>query len=114
VFTTHAWASHARQAFAAGAHGYVTKSSEPAVLLQALRKVAAGRRCASADVAQRIALETCSGDHSLASLIVREFELLRLLLAGCDVEAISADLKLSQKTVRYPHHLAHAPARHAR
>ena len=50
VFSMYAKARFAEQAFAAGARGYVTKSSEPAVLLRALREVSAGRRFLSADV----------------------------------------------------------------
>ena len=43
VFTMHAHAAYALQAFRAGARGYVTKSSPPELLVSAVRDVAAGR-----------------------------------------------------------------------
>ncbi len=105
VFTMHALASFARQAFAAGARGYVTKSSEPEILLHALREVGAGRRYLSADVAQLLAWERFGHEHgALDSLSVREFEVLRMLLDGRGVDDIAAALALSPKTVRNLHY----------
>jgi len=106
VFSMHCRAAYARQAFAAGARGYVTKSSEPEVLLRALREVGAGRRFLSADVAQLLAWERFGDARgALDSLTVREFEVLRLLLEGRDVETIAAALNLSPKTVRNLHYI---------
>lgn len=105
VFTMYATASFARQAFAAGARGYVTKSSEPEVLLRALREISAGRRYLSADIAQLLALERFGDERgSLDSLSMREFEVLRLLLEGRDVSAIATVLNLSAKTIRNVHY----------
>lgn len=106
VFSMHCRAAYARQAFAAGARGYVTKSSEPEVLLRALREIGAGRRFLSADVAQLLAWERFGDARgALDSLTVREFEVLRLLLEGRDVDAIAAALSLSPKTVRNLHYI---------
>ena len=106
VFSMHCRAAYARQAFAAGARGYVTKSSEPEVLLRALHEVGAGRRFLSADVAQLLAWERFGDARgALDSLTVREFEVLRLLLEGRDVETIAAALNLSPKTVRNLHYI---------
>ena len=105
VFSMYAKARFAEQAFAAGARGYVTKSSEPAVLLRALREVSAGRRFLSADVAQLLAWERFGGARgALDNLSVREFEVLRMLLDGRSVDAIAGDLALSPKTVRNVHY----------
>jgi len=105
VFTMYAKASFARQAFAAGARGYVTKSSEPDTLLHALREVSAGHRYLSADVAQLLAWERFGDEHgALDSLSTREFEVLRMLLDGRDVETIAGSLNLSPKTVRNLHY----------
>ncbi|MGE0484012.1 MAG: response regulator [Gammaproteobacteria bacterium] len=106
VFSMHCRASYVHQAFAAGARGYVTKSSEPEVLLRAVRDVAAGKRFLSADVAQLLAFERFGDARgALDSLTVREFEVLRLLLAGREVDDIASALKLSPKTVRNLHYI---------
>lgn len=105
VFTMYAKAGFARQAFAAGARGYVTKSSEPDTLLRALREVNAGRRYLSPDVAQLLAWERFGNEHgALDALSTREFEVLRMLLDGRDVEGIAGSLSLSPKTVRNLHY----------
>jgi len=105
VFTMYSKAGFARQAFAAGARGYVTKSSEPETLLRALRDVHSGHRFLSADIAQLLAWERFGDEHgALDSLGTREFEVLRLLLEGRDVDSIAAALNLSPKTVRNLHY----------
>lgn len=105
MFTMHAHPSYALQAFAAGALGYVTKSSPPEALLEAIASVARGQRYLSADIAQLLAWERFGSAHGrLASLSVREFEVLRLLLAARTVEDIARDLNLSVKTVRNLHY----------
>ncbi|MCB1745576.1 MAG: response regulator transcription factor [Gammaproteobacteria bacterium] len=106
VFSMHCRASYVHQAFAAGARGYVTKSSEPEVLLRAVREVAGGRRFLSADVAQLLAFERFGDARgALDTLTVREFEVLRLLLAGREVDDIAGALNLSPKTVRNLHYI---------
>ena len=45
VFTMHQHAGYARQAFRAGAQGYLTKHADPDDMLAALRKVAQGGGC---------------------------------------------------------------------
>ena len=57
VFSMHTSVSFAKQAFAAGANAYVTKSSDPNTLLLGLREVFAGRQYLSADIAQQLAME---------------------------------------------------------
>jgi DNA-binding NarL/FixJ family response regulator len=105
IFTMHAHPSYALQAFAAGALGYVTKSSPPETLLDAIASVARGQRYLSADIAQLLAWERFGSAHGrLDSLSVREFEVLRALLAARSVEEIAAALHLSVKTVRNLHY----------
>ena len=105
VFTMHATVSFAKKAFAAGAHAYVTKSSEPVTLLHGLREVFAGRQYLSADIAQQLALEKLeTTEKTLDELTVREFEILRLLVAGLGAEEVASSLNLSPKTVRNVHY----------
>ncbi|HMV18667.1 MAG TPA: response regulator transcription factor [Zoogloea sp.] len=105
VFTMHREPLFATQALRAGAQGYVTKSSPPEVLVQAVLQVAAGRPFISPDLAPELALALVDRPRApLADLAPREFEILRLLLEGLDPEEIGRRLSLSAKTVRNCHY----------
>jgi two-component system, NarL family, invasion response regulator UvrY len=105
VFSMHQNPSFARQAGRAGALGYVTKSSAPEILLQAIQEVNAGRRILSADIAQALALENLQGDAlALDRLTVREFEILRLLIDTHSPDDIGRILNISPKTVCNAHY----------
>jgi len=106
VFSMHENPAFAVQAMRAGAMGYVTKSSPPEALLRAIRDVDAGRLSLSADIAQAVALEKLGGEHfALQSLTAREFEVLRLLVAGFGSDDIGRMLNISPKTVCNSHYL---------
>lgn len=106
VFTMHKDAVYAMHAFQAGAKGYVTKSSNPLLLAEAIVDVFAGKRAISPDVGRELALGRLSGDASaLNSLSPREFEILRLLLEATPAAGIAAALNLSPKTVANYHSL---------
>jgi len=105
VFSMHGDAALVKAAFAAGASGYVTKSSEPAVLIKAIRSVARGERAMGDDVAQALALESLTPARSaLDQLAEREIEILRQLAAGRTADEIAASLNLSLKTVQNYHY----------
>jgi DNA-binding NarL/FixJ family response regulator len=94
VFTMHDSPTMVEQALRAGAAGFVTKSSAPDVLVDAVRRVAAGERAVlSADVTQSAARQPA------LRLAPREVEVLQLLVQGCSVEEIAHRLQLSTKTV---------------
>ena len=98
VFSMHEDAVVAQRALAAGARGYVTKSSQPEVLVQAVRAVHAGQIYLSADIARgRAALAADAG--RLATLTGKEHEIFRLLAEGRTVAEIARLLHLSAKTV---------------
>lgn len=99
VFTMYNTPSHATQALRAGALGYLTKSSDPAQMIDAVRAVAAGRQVIAPEVAQAIAREMVSGEGVFGRLTPREFEVVRMLVRGDAVPAIAEQLHLSQKTV---------------
>ena len=93
VFTMHDSPAMVAQALAAGAAGFITKSSEPALLVAALRRVAAGEAAVlSPDIAG-------AAQAPQQQLSAREFEVLRGLAEGLGVEQIAARLHLSPKTV---------------
>jgi two-component system invasion response regulator UvrY len=100
MFSMHEEPIFASRAFQAGALGYVTKASAPEVLVEAVRTVAEGRRYLSQDMAQALALQSVGGGAaSLEALSNREFEVMRLLVAGDTIAAIADKLQLSVKTV---------------
>jgi len=106
IFSMHGEAAQVKAAFNAGASGYVTKSSEPAVLLRAIRQVARGERALSDDVAQALAADSLDPQRSkLDQLGEREIEILRQLASGATTEQIAANLNLSTKTVQNYHYL---------
>ena len=105
AFTMHRDPLFAGQALRAGALGFVTKSSPPDVLVQAVYKVAARQRVLSPDIAPDMALQLLDGkDHPVQELTPREFEILRLLLAGKGPDEIGAALHISPKTVQNCHY----------
>jgi two-component system, NarL family, invasion response regulator UvrY len=100
VFTMHQNAAFAVQAIHAGARGYVTKTSAPAALVRAVHDVFDGRIALSPDIDHELALHRLADVPDAASLLtVREFEVLRLLLAEKTTENIAELLCLSPKTV---------------
>ena len=96
VFSMHDSPAMVAQALAAGAAGFITKSSEPALLVSALRRVARGERgVLSPDIAA--AAQAAAPPHRLLS--GRAFEVLRGLAQGQTVDQIAEQLHLSPKTV---------------
>ena len=101
VLSMHQESQYAVRAIKSGASGYLTKESAPALLDQALRKIASGGAWVSAEVAQQLALGAMPGGETAPheSLSAREFEVFRLLVAGMSVTDIGTRLSLSVKTV---------------
>ena len=101
VLSMHQEQQYAVRAIKSGASGYLTKESAPAMLEQAIRKIAGGGAFLSAEVAQQLALGAMPGSEATAheSLSAREFEVFRLLVAGVSVTDIGTRLNLSVKTV---------------
>jgi len=105
MFTMHANASYAEQAFRAGAQGYVTKSSPPDDLIGAIKTVYSGRPALCAEINSAIAADRLFREGSaLESLSPREFEILRMILDEKSTEEISEAFSLSPKTVANYHY----------
>jgi DNA-binding NarL/FixJ family response regulator len=85
------------QCLRAGAAGFVTKSSAPQVLVDAIRRAARGEQALSPDVAGAARGAAMLPPH--LRLSTREFDVLQALLQGRSVDEISAWLNLSRKTV---------------
>jgi two-component system invasion response regulator UvrY len=106
VFSMHQNPSFAVQATRAGALGYVTKSSDPEVLIRAIYDVQQGKYTLSADIAQALALEKSGTDSAaLDQLTVREFEILRMLVEATSTQDIADILNISPKTVANAHYI---------
>ena len=105
MFTMHANAAYAQQAFRAGARGYVTKSSPPEVLVSAVRSVYAGRPALCEEINQIIATGRLMGETAPTdTLSPREFEILRMILDAKSTEEIAEAFNLSPKTVANHHY----------
>lgn len=99
VFTMYDGTIHAARAIRAGARGYVVKSDNPDILLDAIQQVLRGQRFISHEIAQQIAVEQSSGlDNPINSLSQREFEVFSRLIAGDSLIGIATQLNISQKS----------------
>ncbi len=109
IFSMHAGTPFALKAFEAGARGYVTKSSPPAELSQAVETIVGGGLAMSHDISCALASERLSATRQpIDELSPREMEILRLLATGVASETIADMLNLSHKTVRNVHYAVKA------
>ena len=100
VFSMHEDTVFVDKAVNAGARGYITKSSAPDVLIDAIRDIARGKNYLDAETAQRMAYQKLRGkDSPFEILSTREFEIFCLLSEGLDTNEIAERLSLSYKTV---------------
>ena len=101
VLTMSAQPRHVAQAMQLGADAYVLKGSPSAEVLAAIDAVVAGKRYLAGEVAQ-LAVEGLtqpSAAEALASLSVREREVVEMVVRGMTSAAIGEQLHLSPKTV---------------
>jgi DNA-binding NarL/FixJ family response regulator len=100
VLSIHDEAQVASRALRAGATGYLTKDSDPDVLLAAIRKLADGGRFIDPKLVDAMVFETPRGDvppHEVLS--DREFQVLQMLAAGKSINEIADTWALSAKTI---------------
>lgn len=91
----------ALRALKAGAKGYLTKTSSPDNLVEAVTQIAAGRKFLTPEVALALAESVGASAEGPrhATLSDREFQTLRLIAAGRKLSEIASDMALSAKTV---------------
>lgn len=87
------------RALKAGAAGYVTKDSDPAILVAALRKIAAGGRFLDPALVDAMVFSYNGETPPQEILSDREYEVLQYLCAGTSLNDISNKLHISAKTV---------------
>jgi len=87
--------------FKAGASGYLTKTSAPELLVEAIRKVSRGGRFISPNLAELLAFElgqdTQKKPHE--NLSPREFQVFTMIASGKTVKEIANELSLSIPTI---------------
>jgi DNA-binding NarL/FixJ family response regulator len=101
VLSMHNEAQLVSRALKAGAAGYLTKDSEPEMLIAAIRKVALGGRYIDPALVDKMVFEHGLGDQQMPHerLSDREFQIFQLLVSGESVNAIALRLSLSAKTI---------------
>jgi DNA-binding NarL/FixJ family response regulator len=99
--------SYVREAFAAGATGYVLKEAVDVEVVQAVREVAAGRQYVHPALGARLAAAAAEREAKVASdpLSEREREVLTLLALGHTNQEIASTLYISVRTAET--HRAH-------
>ncbi len=86
--------------FEAGAKGYVSKRSDPEELILAIRKVMAGQRYISTDIAQNLALRPFAEvqQSPFEQLSGREMQIALMVIRGMGAAEMGKKLILSPKT----------------
>ncbi|GAA1550899.1 response regulator transcription factor [Actinomadura kijaniata] len=111
IVTRHARPGVLRRALAAGASGFVAKTTPAARLAEIIRDIAAGRRYVDPDIAASALTEDA------CPLTARELDILRATRTGASVNEIAAQVHLAPGTVRNYLSSAmaklNAPTRHA-
>lgn len=101
VLSMHNESQIARRKLKAGASGYITKDSDPEMLMDAIRKVAAGGHFITPDLAEQLVFDknTESEIAPQELLSKRELQVLRMLSTGQGINQIADTLAISNKTV---------------
>lgn len=95
ALTTHGGADTIKRTLAAGARGFMLKSTARRDIVNAIRSANAGRRVVRGEVAERLADALHHDD-----LTPREFEVLKTMALGNSNKAIAYELGISQATVK--------------
>lgn len=100
VLSMHIEGPVASRALKAGASGYLTKDSEPEMLVAAIRKVAAGGRFIDPVLVETLVFDS-TADSNLPhqNLSERELQVFTRLVSGETVSEIADELFLSVKTI---------------
>lgn len=105
IYSMHANATYAVQAIRAGAKGYVTKSSDPSLLVEGVRKVMQDKPAFCPEISEILAASRIEEEmNALEYLSPREFEILRMILDAKTTEEIASSFRLSAKTVANYHY----------
>jgi DNA-binding NarL/FixJ family response regulator len=101
VLTMHDEPQIVQLTLKAGASGYLSKDSEPELLLQAVYKVVAGGRFIDPLISESMVFDLSERESSSSHnhLTEREIEIMQMLADGQSGHEIAGQLSISQKTV---------------
>jgi DNA-binding NarL/FixJ family response regulator len=103
--TMHPDATYAKEAFEAGASGYVLKHSAPSELVTAIRDATRGRTYVSPKIAGELMEPYRKSSHkrndALTNLTGRQREVLQLLAEGKLAKEVAGILNISTRTVEF-------------
>lgn len=101
ILSMHPEEQYAMRALKSGASGYLTKGSSAQELVEALQKIALGKKYVSASMAELLASRIGSdSDGPLHErLSDREFQVMRMIAAGATPRKIAEELLVGIKTV---------------
>jgi two-component system, NarL family, invasion response regulator UvrY len=101
ILSMHPEEQYAVRVLKDGASGYLTKDSAPEELVNAIRRIASGRKYITETLAERLAedLEHPADEQIHSTLSDREFQVMQMLASGLSVSDIAERLSLSVKTV---------------
>lgn len=99
VYSMHEDNIYAMRAIQAGAKGYVVKTDDINILLEAVDKIIKGGKFIGQKLAQHLAMDLINEKNKpLEKLSPREFEVFRQIAAGHSLTMISDSLNISYKT----------------
>ncbi len=101
VLSMHPEEQYAYRAIKAGASGYLTKNKASSDLIEAIRRIASGRRYINTDVAEQLAIDIEKDtDRPLhQKLSDREYQVMCLIASGKTVKQIAIELSLSVSSI---------------
>ena len=101
ILSIHPEDQYALRVLKAGASAYVTKTSAPDELINAIRKVFRGGKYISPSIAEKLAFQLDANFEEMPheALSDREYQVLCTLASGKTVTEIADELSLSAKTV---------------
>ena len=101
ILSMHPEEQYAVRSIRAGASGYLTKESAPEELVEAIRKVAAGKKYITSSLAEKLAdgIEDKSEEPLHRSLSDREYQVMCMIASGKTATEIADALSLSVKTI---------------
>ena len=101
MLSMHSEEQYAMRSIKAGASGYMTKDTASSQLVVAIRKIKAGRKFISKEVAELLITDLFHDDEKDPHeyLSDREFEILKMIARGTTTKSIANELSISPKTV---------------
>ncbi|MBC7623962.1 MAG: response regulator transcription factor [Aeromicrobium sp.] len=92
---------YAVRSLRAGAYGYLNKTGAPEMLIEAILKIAAGKKFITPEIAEAMAnsLTADVDNNPHEKLSDREFQTLRLIASGKKLSEVAEALAISPKTV---------------